>query len=221
MFDLEQEHFWFVGKRLFIQKLLETLPKKRYSILDIGSGTGGTTMWLSRFGTVTGLEKRSQARDFAKKRGIKLIPGSANKLPFQSESYDIITLFDVLYHRNLDENKTLSEAYRVLKPKGYLCITDCALPILWSKHDRQAHAKHRYTKTHLTRLVANAGFRVMRCKYIFGSLLPLFVLSRFLGISGHRPIPPAINRLFIWLLSVEASIPFPVGSSLILLAQKP
>ena len=61
MYALEDTHFWFVGKRLFIQKALKNLPKKQNRILDVGIGTGGTTSFLLRYGTVIGLEEQSQA----------------------------------------------------------------------------------------------------------------------------------------------------------------
>jgi ubiquinone/menaquinone biosynthesis C-methylase UbiE len=114
MFEIEQTHFWFEGKRAFIAAMLNSLPKRSRAILDIGSGTGATTAFLSSWGHVTGLEYSPQARKLAKQKGIHLVAGSANKLPFANRSFDLVTYCDVLYHKGIDEHRALTHAYRVL-----------------------------------------------------------------------------------------------------------
>lgn len=221
---MEETHFWFVGKRLFIQQALESLPRKTLTILDVGAGTGGTSVLLSRFGRVTCLEKKSAAIAYAKKRGVRIKKGTANKLPFGENTFDLVTFFDVLYHKGIDETKALKEAHRILKPGGTLCVTDCALPMLWSDHDVAMEAKYRYTKQQLSGFVDRSGFRIQRCHYIFTSLFPLFILRRFFG--KHKITKPSshINALLIDLLRLEASLPLwlpkPLGSSILILATK-
>ncbi len=55
-------------------------------------------------------------------KNIKWVKGSAENLPFDDNSYDYYTIsFGLRNTKNL--NKSLSEAYRVLKPGGrYLCL---------------------------------------------------------------------------------------------------
>ena len=57
-----------------------------------------------------------------KYKNINWIIGSAEKLPFKDNSFDYYTIsFGLRNTKNLD--KSLSEAYRVLKPGGrYLCL---------------------------------------------------------------------------------------------------
>lgn len=230
MFRLEDTHFWFVGKRLFIQKILDSLaPAPRMNILDVGCGTGGTTLLLTKYGMVTGLEQNSAAIELTRKRGLPVIRGSANALPFPSESFDLVTFIDVLYHTGISEPKALKEAYRVLKKGGILLITDCAYPKLMSHHDIVMHAKYRYTRGQLSNFVQKAGFSVRKIRYIFASLFPFFVLSRIadriLPPKQSFPSPPRfINLLCIGLLKTEVSIfpavSFPFGSSLLLIASK-
>lgn len=224
MYNLEQTHFWFVGKRLFIQKALETLPPKPRTILDVGTSTGGTTAFLSGFGSVIGLEKNTVAIRLARKRGINVVLGSTNRLPFRNASFDLVTFFDVLYHKGINEKKALREAYRILKPGGSILITDCALPLLWSQHDIDMEAKYRYTKQQLSKFVDRAGFHIEHCKYIFTSLFPLFILRRFV-YSKSTSLPSShINTMLITLLRLEASLPLwlpkPLGSSILILAKK-
>jgi ubiquinone/menaquinone biosynthesis C-methylase UbiE len=225
MFSLEDTHFWFVGKRLFIQRVLNSLKLKRLKIADIGSGTGGTTHFLSHWGRVTGIEKNPIAVTFAKQRNVKVIRATAHALPLPSSSHTLVTFFDVLYHKNVRETQALKEAYRVLKPGGYLLITDCAIPQLYSNHDSTMGAKYRYTKTTLSHFITNAGFSILRTQYIFTSVFPFFVFSRLFMPSEHIIQPPLfLNTLLIALLRAEATFPtisLLPGSSLLVLAQKP
>jgi ubiquinone/menaquinone biosynthesis C-methylase UbiE len=231
MYHAEDSHFWFVGKRLFIKKALSyiSLPKKA-KILDIGCGTGGTTAFLTSYGHVTGIEKNPIAASFARKRTLKTIEASANNIPIKNASFDAVTFFDVLYHKSMNEKKALREAFRLLKPGGYLLITDCAIPWMWSEHDVTMDAKYRYTKNQLETFVRQTGFLIKRSNYIFSSLFIFFLLSRMLSQTkaSKSSIPhlnAVINTWFVYLLSIESIIflhvPFFIGSSLCIIAQKP
>ncbi len=224
MFSLEQTHFWFAGKRAFLHRAASRIPIKG-KILDIGSGTGGTTVELAKFGPVEGLEINPTARMYARRRGLQIHKGTANKLPFRAASFALVTLLDVLYHKNIDETKTLTEAYRVLAPGGSLIVMDCAQPWLWSQHDESWDAKYRYTKNHLRTLVTEAGFHVDACYYLYTSVFPLTVVSRLFTVSTWNRLPPRwLNKLLTVLLTLESKLPiwFPRmwGSSLLLTAHR-
>lgn len=229
MYRLENTHWWFLGKRKFITAVF---PKvKRVKILDIGCGTGGTTKFLKNYGEVVGLEANPLAQSLARKRGLKIISGTAEKLPFENESFDVVTIFDVLYHQNIGSDiKVLKEAYRVLKPQGYLVVTDCALPFLKSPHDEVMQARERYTKKELTQKIEKAGFKVEKASYVFFLVFPLTLFKRLLDrltkshSSNVSPVPKPLNNLLLvicyleaWLLSITA---FPWGSSVIFRARR-
>lgn len=226
---VEDQHFWFVGKRLFVASLLRSIPKVNPRILDVGCGTGGMTAFLSRWGQVTGLDISPTARSYVRKRGLIVRSGSANRLPFANRKFDVVTLFDVLYHKKIDERRALAEAYRVLKTGGYLVVTDCAMPWLWGSHDEVMHAKRRYYKYELEKLVEEAGFTILRSSYIFFFTFPLFVAARALAQvippTHFVSLPhPVVNRILIELLKVEAAlflwVNFPIGSSVLVLGRK-
>lgn len=226
MSQIEDSHFWFHGKRAFIKAALDRLPGQKYAILDVGAGTGGTTSFLAHWGSVTGLERKSQAIQLARKRNIHIKKGHANHLPFSNEIFDIVTYFDVLYHKGIDESKALKEALRVLTPGGHILITDCAIPRLWSQHDVVMDAKYRYTKKRLVQLVQNEGFIINTAQYIYVSTIVLFIASRLFSRRQSITRPPSgINLLLTLLLQTEARIPNwipkPIGSSIMILAQKP
>jgi len=233
MFLLEDKHFWFLGKRMFIKTLLNRyIPNKNLLILDIGSGTGGLTKFLNHYGKVIGLEKNKYATKLAKKRGLKIIYGDAQKLPFKKNLFSLITLFDVLYHKNIkDEKIVIKEVNRVLKNNGYFLITDSAFNFLKSIHDKALYGNKRFTLFYLRKILEKEGFRIIKSSYIFFFLFSLIfikrkVLDRFIknNHSDLRELPKIINLFLMKLISFEAwllkYINFPVGSSLIILAQK-
>lgn len=234
MFHLENNHFWFVGKRLFIKTLLDKyLTKKNLKILDVGCGTGGLTKFLFRYGDVLGLEINPVAIKLASRRGLKIIQGDAQKLPFPDKNFDLVTMLDVLYHQNvLDEKEAIDEVWRVLKKGGYLLITDSAFQFLKSKHDEVMGGKRRFVLNDLTEILINLNFTIIKKSYLFFSIFPLLLFKRkFLNFlikdsvgSDVANINPFVNQLLILLMKFEAMlfkfISFPFGSSLIILARK-
>lgn len=235
MYELEDSHWWFMAKRYFISQVI---PKsKNIKILDVGAGTGGTTKFLRRYGKVVGLEPSQLARNLARKKGFKFLTGSAEKLPLEAKSFDLICLFDVLYHKGVKNDlKALNEAYRVLKSKGHLIITDSALKFIKGPHDSALHARIRYSKKELTQKVEAAGFRVEKASYIFFFVFPVTLVKRLLSKlaaksnvrlyeSDVKKLPYFLNRLLINICALEARllklIDFPWGSSVIIRARKP
>jgi ubiquinone/menaquinone biosynthesis C-methylase UbiE len=229
MYRSEDTHFWFLGKRLFIDSILHHRKLTPPQILDIGCGTGGTTKFLSKWGKVTGIEQNSQAASLATKRGIRVIRGSAHHLPFQKSKFGLVTILDVLYHKGIKELSVLQEAFRVLKPQGLLLVMDSSIPWLWSHHDIVMDAKYRYTKKQLVTHVQHAGFIVDTASYIYSSTLPFLILSRMITNitrSTSLPhLPSTLNQIVLKLIAFEASlflhIRLPIGSSLLILAHKP
>lgn len=232
MYQLEEKHFWFLGKRLFVNSILHSYSKKIKNILDIGAGTGGITKYMAKFGKVTGIESNRLARALANKRGVKLLSGNANKLSFKSSQFDTVTIFDVLYHKNIkDEGRVIKEAYRVLKPNGLLLITDSANKILTSAHDTATHGKRRYSVNEISHIIRSQNFKIIRSSYIFATLFPIvFVKRMFLDkitsskSSDVSALPKIINSFILRLLKIEVwffeHFDLPFGTSVIVLAQK-
>jgi len=229
MYRLENTHWWFLAKRKFIATVFPKINKAK--ILDIGAGTGGTTKFLKTYGEVVGLEANPLARSLAQKRGLKIVSGTAEKLPFIKETFDVVTIFDVLYHQHIESDiRVLKEASRVLKPQGYLVVTDCALPFLKSPHDEVMQARERYTKKELMGKIEKAGFRVEKASYVFFLVFPLTLFKRLLDRltkshgSNVSPVPKILNHLLLTICHLEACFlrigTFPWGSSVILRARK-
>jgi SAM-dependent methyltransferase len=85
------------------------------------------------------------------------VVGNALKLPFADNHFDCTVAFQVLEHIP-DPLEMLSEAYRIIKPGGYLVLTT---PFMWGEHE-QPHDYYRYTQFGLGYLAEKAGFEKIR-----------------------------------------------------------
>jgi SAM-dependent methyltransferase len=238
MFAVEDRHWWFAGKRKLVGVLLDRarLPKDA-KILDVGCGTGGMELLLHRYGRVTAIDASPLALSFAKRRGLaELRRAQLPNLPFADASFDLVGIFDVLYHRNVgDDAAGARELLRVLKPGGVLVVTDSALGFLAGPHDVAMHGARRYSAHGIRELLASAGFAVERAGYgnflLFPLAAPWRLLQRWSGAgagSGHSDVSPApawVNGLLGLVYGAEARLlrwfDLPIGTSILALARKP
>jgi len=231
MYQLEASHWWFVAKREFIKTILK--GKKFPKILDIGCGTGKNMEMLSAYGEVWGLDNSKIALSFCRQRGLtNLKLGLANKLPFKANSFDLVTIFDVLYHQGIKNDiKALKEIHRVLRSDGQLIIADCAYQWLYGPHDKVMQARQRYSRQELIQKVKKVGFSVQKASYIFMFTFPIFLINRLINKYLHfnnqsdvKPLYQPINNLLIKLTLAESKllryINLPFGSSIIISAIK-
>lgn len=233
MYEVEDTHWWFATRRLFLITLLRAVPHNQQEVVDIGSGTGGMIRFLREYGHVIGIEPNMTGRLLAKKRGIVLRLGDAEHTKLASKSVDMVCFFDVLYHRGIDDAKALLEANRILRPGGWLVITDCALPFLEGPHDQVNEARERYTLPVLSQKVLSAGFLLQKQTYMFFLIFPIVVMKRILSRlfiknsvqSDMKAVPSFLNMLLQGINWFEAKglsyVSYPWGSSLFILARKP
>jgi len=85
------------------------------SILDVGAGTGNL-MKKARFigRKVEGVELSEHLYHYLRGEGLKVKRGDARKLPYKDNSFDTVTLGEILEHLP-NPGKALSEAFRVAK----------------------------------------------------------------------------------------------------------
>lgn len=236
MAQLEQDHWWFRGRRTVIQSTLNRhLPRgERLKILDVGSGTGGMLPLLAQFGELVALEGSDDALAHLRQKlppGSQVIQGRLPDAVPADATFDLATAFDVLEH--LEEPvATLQRMRAALKPGGQLVCTVPAFPFLWSEHDTVHHHFRRYTRATLTAELTQAGFELERMSYFNSLLFAPIAAARLLGKlrkqqgrSDVRLPPRPVNRLLETLFASEQylvpRVSLPVGVSLLAVARQP
>lgn len=86
--------------------------------LEVGVGTG---RFAAPLGVQWGIDPSPAMLDYAARRGITVRPGTAEKLPFEDESFDTVLAVTTICFVD-DLPKTFAEAHRVLRPGGRLVI---------------------------------------------------------------------------------------------------
>lgn len=234
MYQQENEHWWFVSRRHTIAETLSQLKfQGRPCILEVGCGTGGNLEMLAARGELIALDMNSDSLAWAREKQLgQLVQANAQHLPLADESVDLVLVLDVMYHVWVDQNALLSEVVRVLKPGGYLLVTEPALNCLKGQHGVDTKARERYTTHSLSQVIGSADLRVQRCEYFFFFTLPMFFIIRSIENLCKSPINQAVktphkwvNAFLIWLMKLEVSltrrVKWPLGSSVIALASKP
>jgi ubiquinone/menaquinone biosynthesis C-methylase UbiE len=100
--------------------LIDHLNKAKISyntILDVGCSIGNGVKMFNEMGKdTTGLDVSEVAVNIAKKRNLKTICGSATKIPFENNSFDLLSSTDVLEHLLPEDiDKSINELIRVSK----------------------------------------------------------------------------------------------------------
>ncbi len=155
-----------------IREQLQNLPENIRGI-EIGLGTGRFALPL---GIKEGVEPSGPMTQKAQKRGIEVIQGTAEKLPYGDLHFDFV-LFVTICHLN-SLKQALAEAKRVLKNDGALLIgfldKDQAIAKQYiEKRHRSTFYKHAtfYTVDRITRSLKDAGFKDLTFNQtLFGDL---------------------------------------------------
>jgi SAM-dependent methyltransferase len=236
----EARHFWFRGFRWFVEPLLRRAVAGRphARLLDCGCGTGANLDLLGRHGVAYGFDRSALGLYCGRHSGRKrLVRASVASVPFPANAFDLVTSFDVLYAlEEPEERLALAEMNRVTRPGGFVVINVAAMDVLRGDHSVLSHELRRYNRTRLRRVVAEAGFEIVRLTYTNQALfLPMLVtrlLHRWRGLSTEDhaqqeiTVPPEpINALLsaalfiesLWLRRFNGAF----GSSLLCLARKP
>jgi len=145
MFDNVSTNYDFLNRLLTFgidiswRKKVVALVEKQQAekILDIATGTGDLAIMLSRTkaNKIIGLDISPGMLEIGKKKvrernlddKIEMVLGDSEKLPFNNDFFDAITVgFGVRNFEDLE--KGLTEIFRVLKPKGTFVVLETSQP---------------------------------------------------------------------------------------------
>jgi ubiquinone/menaquinone biosynthesis C-methylase UbiE len=93
-------------------------------ILEVGGGQSGLTKMLYPDAHITNLDMDPafSQRPANRQPGMRFVQGDAAAMPFADESFDAVTMFDLLEHVP-DDDAVARETLRVLRPGGWVLIT--------------------------------------------------------------------------------------------------
>jgi SAM-dependent methyltransferase len=210
---VEESHWWFVGRRRIIESFLERIrdglntsqsdkhgQRLQLRILDVGCGTGANLEMLSRFGEVKGVDVSAEALAFCCARGLENVKqGEAECLPYEDDSFDLVTGLDVVEHLD-DDRAGLQEMRRVLRHGGYALLFVPAFMFLWGIQDDISNHRRRYTLKGLKQLIRESGFKVERATYVNITFFVPILLGR-LFMRAVRLRPDSENNITIGCLN--------------------
>ncbi|MCK4266275.1 MAG: class I SAM-dependent methyltransferase, partial [Thermoplasmata archaeon] len=240
LFEMEQKHFWHVGRKEIIYDVLKrnTPHLAELRMLEIGCGNGSVLAYLKeKEVNIEGGDIFIEGLKFCQQRSdpVALYQVDILSLPFRND-FDIIGVFDVLEHIEEDE-KALAEISQALKPGGTILITVPAHKLLWSYFDESSNHKRRYSRKEIVTKLERNDFVIKKMSFYMFFLFPLMLSIRMINNTLRRneakrnartsielKTVPLVNRIFLELLRLEKwlmrYLDLPFGASLMVLAEK-
>lgn len=223
--SLEDVHWWFVGRRRIVRRLIERWVPHGAALLDVGCGAGGMVAELASDYATRGVDASPAAVEACRARGLTTVtlgsatdPSTWGHLPVGA-----VTLLDVIEHVE-DDVAALRAAAAATGRGGRVIVTVPAYDWLWSVHDLRNHHRRRYTRQRLLERHAAAGLEPLQSGYFNALLFPVALVQRMLsrlGVAADplRLPPPLLNRSLGHLFAAEGNVltggrhAFPFGLS--------
>lgn len=218
--EMEERHWWFVGRRRIMQRLVRAIlpPGRGATVVDVGCGTGSNLAALSGEYRCIGIDPSPEAIALARSRfpGAHFICGFAPEdLADGARQAQLFLLMDVLEHV-ADDFALLSRLLAASRPGAHFLITVPADPALWSEHDVSYGHYRRYDIERLLMLWQDLPVDLLLLSHFNARIYPVIravrELSRRRGWAGGdagtdlRLPPPAINRALERLFAGEAGV---------------
>jgi SAM-dependent methyltransferase len=186
------------------------------SVLDIGCGSGqfiGMLMQsLGSFDSITGVdvdeEVLQEARSTFSADTFNFIKASSQSLPFEDASFDFVSISKALHHVE-DDRRTLAEMKRVLRPGGYLLISEMIRDGL--SETQESHLLYHHLRSEIDQLLGISHHKT----YMRSDLLDLIdsiglddLLVKDYTPPGPEPKDPGniddyIGKMEGWLEDLE------------------
>ena len=222
---LTKENYWVRSKNDLIDIFMKKVCKDdgQLKILNIGAGTGDDLEVLNKYGKnyVIDIDKEALSVIDSKWCEEKKVSDACN-IPYDDNFFDIVVSCDVFEHIENDQ-KAVSEVYRVLKEDSALLFTVPAFQFLFSSHDKALNHHRRYSKKMIrSRLSQFNDVNIFFWNSLF--FIPIavwrLVNRRSKPKVDHMDLPSWLNTLFFNLLKrdnffIKRGVSIPVGLSIV------
>jgi SAM-dependent methyltransferase len=233
--EVERTHWYYAGKRKFVQTWLRRArpPQASDLLLDCGAGTGLFAEEMAAHCRVMVLDDHEEALRMLRARfqPEQILSLAGDRVPLPDESLEYVTALDVLEHTP-DDTAVVQSFHRLLKPGGVAVVTVPAGMALWSDWDVVLHHFRRYSRPRLRALFPEAQWEIVHVNYTNVLVYPAVWLVRkwrkwFPAKSANARAEDKVpvrwlNRLlraqFVGL--ALRRLPMPFGVSLVLVARK-
>ena len=194
------------------------------NILEVGSGLGGLSQYLPRVNITLSDVRTNYLKHLKTRFDYKTVRLNIEKeAPARLiNSFDTIFSSNVFEHIDNDE-LAMKNCYKFLKKKGKFLMFVPARPEIYGSLDKAMGHYRRYTKEELVKKAKQAGFKILKVKYVN---FPGYFTWWLRGVMPSKSNSDSIlakmfDTIIVPLLYLEKYLPLPFGQSLILIAQKP
>ncbi|MCL6511243.1 MAG: class I SAM-dependent methyltransferase [Anaerolineae bacterium] len=179
-----------------------TRHKRGGVLLDVGCSTGLFLQGMRKHGywQLCGVEPSNYAASIARQKGLEVITGTLENTAFPAESFDAVTMWDVIEHVH-DPLGTLHYLAHILRPDGLLVIRtpnfdswDARLfGPYWSGFEPPRHL-HIFTPHTISAALKQCGFTPIQIDCRSGGYMA-FLLSLRFKLSYSRMSSQSQERL--------------------------
>lgn len=209
-----------------LSPLEKTLPPGNgRRLLDVGCHIGVFVEIAARHGwDAWGVEPSHWAATQAREAGLQVVEGTLATAGFDDESFDVITMWDVIEHLERPSAE-VGQAFRLLKPGGMLVVHTMDLDSLFARLMgrrwpwlMEMHVYY-FTRTTLAALMEKTGFESLTVKSQ-GRYLRLGYLATRLAAFSQRT--GSVSGWFFDRLGAnDRAIPINLGDLVTMYARKP
>jgi 2-polyprenyl-3-methyl-5-hydroxy-6-metoxy-1,4-benzoquinol methylase len=198
---------------------------KNKKLLDVGCATGYLLEAAKKMGCdCYGVELSPfGATEASKKFPGRIFNGTLEEARYKSESFDIITLTDLIEHV-IDPVEFLKEVKRILKPGGFILIVTPDFHSWWAKFMKNKWTNFKeehlfyFSSKSLKTLAGIVNLKTLYEKPVSKFLSLEYIYSQFTVFP--TPIFYHISRIFPFFPAKIRLTPFPIGTGDILMILK-